>query len=55
MVRERSWSATNTPLRGIGGAPHTPVSEALLQIRHRGMLARLARVVERERSGAPRV
>ncbi|MFG2988962.1 SRPBCC family protein [Streptomyces sp. NPDC048257] len=40
------------PLRGIGGALHNSVSEALLQIRHRGMLARLAKVVERERTGA---
>ncbi|WP_395366058.1 SRPBCC family protein [Streptomyces sp. YH02] len=34
------------PLRGIGGTLHNPVSEALLQLRHRGMLARLAQVVE---------
>ncbi|MFG2623072.1 SRPBCC family protein [Streptomyces sp. NPDC048507] len=44
------------PLRGIGGALHNPLSEALLQVRHRGMLARLARAVEhdRPRTGAPR-
>lgn len=35
------------PLRGIGGALHNPASEALLQLRHRGMLARLAALVER--------
>ncbi|MFF6883019.1 SRPBCC family protein [Streptomyces sp. NPDC012421] len=35
------------PLRGLGGALHNPVSEAALQLRHRGMLARLAAVVER--------
>ncbi|MFE4632345.1 SRPBCC family protein [Streptomyces sp. NPDC056773] len=34
------------PLRGLGGVLHNPVSEAVLQLRHRGMLARLARVVE---------
>ncbi|MFD6888122.1 SRPBCC family protein [Streptomyces sp. NPDC059957] len=36
------------PLRGLGGALHNPVSEAALQLRHRGMLARLARVVEQQ-------
>ncbi|MEU9146059.1 SRPBCC family protein [Streptomyces sp. NPDC048349] len=39
------------PLRGIGGALHNPATEAFLQLRHRGMLARLARVVEQQRSG----
>ncbi|MGW7440284.1 SRPBCC family protein [Streptomyces sp. NPDC054849] len=34
------------PLRGLGGPLHNPLSEAALQLRHRGMLARLARVVE---------
>ncbi|MER5407470.1 SRPBCC family protein [Streptomyces sp. NPDC002769] len=34
------------PLRGLGGTLHNPATEALLQLRHRGMLARLARVVE---------
>ncbi|GAB7111002.1 SRPBCC family protein [Streptomyces phaeofaciens JCM 4814] len=33
------------PLRGLGGTLHNPFSEAALQLRHRGMLARLARVV----------
>ncbi|MFD9337823.1 SRPBCC family protein [Streptomyces sp. NPDC060028] len=36
------------PLRGLGGTLHNPAFEALLQLRHRGMLARLARVVERK-------
>ncbi|MCX5384418.1 SRPBCC family protein [Streptomyces sp. NBC_00083] len=40
------------PLRGLGGTLHNPVSEALLQLRHRGMLPRLARVVERAAAGA---
>ncbi|MFE7547492.1 SRPBCC family protein [Streptomyces gardneri] len=35
------------PLRGLGGTLHNSVSEAALQLRHRGMLARLAAVVER--------
>ncbi|MFD7554324.1 SRPBCC family protein [Streptomyces sp. NPDC059835] len=34
------------PLRGIGGTLHNPATEALLQLRHRGMLPRLAQVVE---------
>ncbi|MFD6891852.1 SRPBCC family protein [Streptomyces sp. NPDC059957] len=34
------------PLRGLGGALHNPVSEAALQLRHRGMLPRLAKLVE---------
>lgn len=40
------------PLRGLGGTLHNPVTEVLLQLRHRGMLARLAKVVEGERAGA---
>ncbi|MEU9098587.1 SRPBCC family protein [Streptomyces sp. NPDC048361] len=39
------------PLRGLGGALHNPVTEALLQLRHRGMLPRLAKVVEENRAG----
>ncbi|MFD6109051.1 SRPBCC family protein [Streptomyces yangpuensis] len=35
------------PLRGLGGTLHNPVSEAALQLRHRGMLARLAKIAER--------
>ncbi|MEW2584937.1 SRPBCC family protein [Streptomyces virginiae] len=38
------------PLRGLGGSLHNSVSEAALQLRHRGMLARLARLVERQPS-----
>lgn len=37
------------PLRGPGGTLHNPAVEALLQFRHRGMLARLAGVVEQDR------
>ncbi|MFJ3727565.1 SRPBCC family protein [Streptomyces sp. NPDC090045] len=33
------------PLRGVGATLHNAM-EALLQLRHRGMLARLARIVE---------
>ncbi|MFF3728151.1 SRPBCC family protein [Streptomyces erythrochromogenes] len=36
------------PLRGLGGSLHSFVSEAALQLRHRGMLARLARLVEQQ-------
>ncbi|MFC9817004.1 SRPBCC family protein [Streptomyces virginiae] len=36
------------PLRGLGGSLHNSASEAVLQLRHRGMLARLARLVERQ-------
>ncbi|MER6779587.1 MULTISPECIES: SRPBCC family protein [unclassified Streptomyces] len=40
------------PLRGLGGTLHNPAVEALLQLRHRGMLARLAGIVERGHAGA---
>ncbi|MET9724057.1 SRPBCC family protein [Streptomyces zaomyceticus] len=40
------------PLRGLGGTLHNPVSEAAIQLRHRGMLARLARVVEQDLTGS---
>ncbi|MFJ2931480.1 SRPBCC family protein [Streptomyces sp. NPDC087219] len=40
------------PLRGLGGTLHNSFSEAALQLRHRGMLARLARVVEQDRTGS---
>ncbi|MFJ6793138.1 SRPBCC family protein [Streptomyces sp. NPDC091268] len=36
------------PLRGLGGSLHNSLSEAALQLRHRGMLARLARLVEQQ-------
>ncbi|MEV7728930.1 SRPBCC family protein [Streptomyces sp. NPDC087917] len=42
------------PLRGPAGTLHNPVSEGLLQLRHRGMLARLAKVVEQDRAGVRR-
>ncbi|MBP0457291.1 SRPBCC family protein [Streptomyces montanisoli] len=42
------------PLRGFGGAAHNGVSDRLIQLRHRRMLARLGRVVEAmPRSGVP--
>jgi hypothetical protein len=36
------------PLRGAGGMMHNVAVEALIQIRHRAMLARLAKICERE-------
>ena len=42
------------PLRGVGGALHNGALDALLQLRHRRMLGRLARLVEEstpDRSG----
>ncbi|MFE5488943.1 SRPBCC family protein [Streptomyces virginiae] len=41
------------PLRGVGGAFHNAAVDALIQLRHRSMLARLANVVE-EHAGADR-
>ncbi|MET9508758.1 SRPBCC family protein [Streptomyces flavidovirens] len=35
------------PLRGVGGALHNAALDAVLQLRHRSMLGRLAKVVER--------
>ncbi len=35
------------PLRGIGGTLHNAAVDALIQLRHRSMLARLANVVEK--------
>ncbi|MBT2401796.1 SRPBCC family protein [Streptomyces sp. ISL-100] len=35
------------PLRGVGGALHNVALDAVLQLRHRTMLGRLAKVVER--------
>ncbi|MET9374130.1 SRPBCC family protein [Streptomyces sp. NPDC003035] len=34
------------PLRGLGGRWHNTLSDSLIELRHRGMLARLARTVE---------
>ncbi|MFE5675329.1 SRPBCC family protein [Streptomyces erythrochromogenes] len=42
------------PLRGLGGSLHNSVIETALQLRHRGMLARLARVVEQQPGGVLR-
>lgn len=36
------------PLRGLGSKLHNVALDAVIQIRHRGMLGRLARLVERE-------
>ncbi|MFB7992377.1 SRPBCC family protein [Streptomyces sp. NPDC056002] len=36
------------PLQGVGGLLHNVAVEALIQLRHRAMLARLARVCEEE-------
>ncbi|MGW4990496.1 SRPBCC family protein [Streptomyces mirabilis] len=50
-VRLGPWSAdgVTTVRHGeTGGALHNAATEALLQLRHRGMLARLARVVEQQ-------
>ncbi|MER5967721.1 hypothetical protein [Streptomyces sp. NPDC002057] len=40
------------PLRGPGGKLHNSVSEAAIQLRHRGMPARPAGLVERDRAGS---
>jgi uncharacterized protein YndB with AHSA1/START domain len=37
------------PLQGLGGALHNAAVDALIQLRHRSMLSRLAAVVERNR------
>ncbi|HET6860770.1 MAG TPA: SRPBCC family protein [Streptomyces sp.] len=44
------------PLRGLGGALHNTAVDAALQLRHRSMLARLAKVVEKSpgRQASPR-
>ncbi|MFJ1594807.1 SRPBCC family protein [Kitasatospora albolonga] len=41
------------PLRGPGGTLHNPLLDTLLQLRHRTMLARLARLVERVTPAEP--
>ncbi|MFE9851856.1 SRPBCC family protein [Streptomyces sp. NPDC005576] len=53
----RAWGEGKTlvivdehPLKGLGATLHNVVLDAALQIRHRSMLARLARLVE-EKSG----
>ncbi|MEU7604374.1 SRPBCC family protein [Streptomyces sp. NPDC041003] len=40
------------PLRGVGATLHNPAIEVLFQLRHRGMLARLARIVEQDHAAA---
>ncbi|MFI1422199.1 SRPBCC family protein [Streptomyces sp. NPDC020731] len=42
------------PLRGVGGTMHNVAVEALIQIRHRAMLARLARICEADAAEAER-
>ncbi|MFI1931518.1 MULTISPECIES: SRPBCC family protein [unclassified Streptomyces] len=42
------------PLRGIGGTLHNVLLDSLIQIRHRTMLARLARLTERMTPGQTR-
>ncbi|MET7758652.1 SRPBCC family protein [Streptomyces sp. NPDC005389] len=57
-IEVRPWGAESLvivdehPLQGIGGALHNAVFDALIQLRHRDMLRRLANVVE-EHAGAP--
>ncbi|WP_324789576.1 SRPBCC family protein [Streptomyces sp. H51] len=41
------------PLRGAGGVLHNWAFEAFIQVRHRAMLARLAKVCEAERAVVP--
>ncbi|WP_405557547.1 SRPBCC family protein [Streptomyces sp. NBC_01171] len=41
------------PLRGLGGKLHNVALDAVIQLRHRDMLARLARVVEGETPRKP--
>ncbi|MFC8705782.1 SRPBCC family protein [Streptomyces anulatus] len=49
----RSWGdktlviVDEHPLRGLGGTLHNVLLDSMIQIRHRTMLARLARLVER--------
>ncbi|WP_338017571.1 SRPBCC family protein [Streptomyces adustus] len=59
FLQLRQWGDEETlvvcdehPLRGLGSTLHNAASEALLQLRHRGMLGRLAGLVEQECAGA---
>ncbi|MFG2714222.1 SRPBCC family protein [Streptomyces goshikiensis] len=60
FLQLRPWGAQTLvvcdehPLRGLGGTLHNPAVETLLQLRHRGMPARLAKAVERNGTGARR-
>ncbi|MEU5524823.1 SRPBCC family protein [Streptomyces sp. NPDC052079] len=53
-IELRSWGdhclviVDEHPLRGVGGLVHNVAVEALIQIRHRAMLARLAKLCEEE-------
>ncbi|MFE2584212.1 SRPBCC family protein [Streptomyces sp. NPDC059378] len=60
FLQLRQWGEEETlvicdehPLRGLGSALHNAASEALLQLRHRGMLGRLAKLVEQDCAGVP--
>ncbi|GGW48074.1 SRPBCC family protein [Streptomyces caelestis] len=56
-IELRSWGehclviVDEHPLRGAGGRMHNVGFEALIQLRHRAMLARLARLCENEAGG----
>ncbi|MFE9466815.1 SRPBCC family protein [Streptomyces virginiae] len=51
-IEVRSWGSESLvivdehPLRGVGGALHNAALDALIQLRHRSMLKRLANVVQ---------
>ncbi|CQR66040.1 SRPBCC family protein [Streptomyces leeuwenhoekii] len=59
-IELRSWGeqclviVDEHPLRGAGGALHNAGLEALIQLRHRAMLARLARLCEARAAGDTR-
>ncbi|MFJ2060126.1 hypothetical protein ACIOMM_29865 [Streptomyces sp. NPDC087908] len=54
FLRLRPWGKETLvvcdehPLRGLDGSLHNPLSDAVLQLRHHGMLPRLARLVEQQ-------
>ncbi|MFB7172068.1 SRPBCC family protein [Streptomyces sp. NPDC056254] len=60
-IEIRSWGEEalviidEHPLRGLGAALHNAALEALLQLRHRQMLATLAQVVEEQAATGDRV
>ncbi|MFD7702061.1 SRPBCC family protein [Streptomyces caelestis] len=59
-IELRSWGdhclviVDEHPLKGAGGTVHNAAVEALIQIRHRTMLARLARICEADAAEAER-
>ncbi|MEZ3180647.1 SRPBCC family protein [Streptomyces pimonensis] len=59
-VELRSWGdhclviVDEHPLKGAGGTAHNAVVDVLLQIRHRAMLARLAKICEADAAEAER-